>query len=296
MRITDNYIYQAMSAQLARATERMTQTQMQVSSNSRLLKPSDDPAASVRASELRSGLTQLTQQETSVKEGRAWLRDEESVFGSIQNLLRQARTTALAGASTQSDESRAALALQIEQMKQSLLSMANTSHGDRYLFGGFQTTAAPFTEAGGTVTYNGDSGIKTVTVAGGITLTFNHSGDEAFGMSLPGGSVFDTLDALSTAIRTDSQADIQTQLTALDAHNARFTGMRIETGLRLQQADLLNNQIGQQRTLLTGMLSETADVDLADALVQLQAQQNAFQAASYVAGIIGQGGLLKWLS
>lgn len=300
MRVPDGMMSQFVSTSLAQISERMQQYQTEIASGIRIQRPSDDPGGAVRAANLRSGLQKLEQYRRSGQDAAAWLSSEDSALNNLQNALRQIRTAAVAGNNPQSADARETLANQISTTAGTVLQSLNASDGSRFLFGGHRTMGTPFTgTAPGAVTYQGDAGVRRVLIGDGNSLDVNHAGDELVNLggaadaTLP--DIFQTIAALTTAVSNGDQAGISAGLTQLDAHMQRVNDTRSETGVKLQQVELSLDRITQSSLVLNTQLSDTEGADLTDAVVKLKAQENLYQAATYVSSKLVQGGLLSWL-
>ena len=78
---------------------------------------------------------------------------------------------------------------------QQAVSLANSQYGDQYIFGGTNTTTAPYSiDVSGNVTYSGDSNsiqVKTGTssAADGGSTAVNLTGDEVFSYTSGGSTL-----------------------------------------------------------------------------------------------------------
>lgn len=302
MRIPDNLLAQQFTARIDSVTEKIATDQLQISSGIRILQPSDDPSGAVQAAALTSSLSQLGDQAQVVKQAQSWMSSEDATLGQIYSQLQQAHTLAVSAANPQSTDSSEALATQVDAIRNSLLQLANTEVNGRYLFAGYKTDTAPFSDTGGTVNYTGDNGVKTVTVGDSGSISFSHPGTAVFGTPLPGvaadpahPSVFATLDTLSAAIRSGTTATVQASIDQLNTQLQNVNAVSAETGTREQQMTQLTDYISQQQTVLTKTLSDTQSTDIAQVAIDLQQQQNIYQATTYVTSLLGKEGLLQWL-
>ncbi|MDW9225495.1 bacterial flagellin N-terminal helical region family protein [Burkholderia cepacia] len=91
-----------------------------------------------------------------------------------------------AGDGSLSDSDRAAQATQLQGYRDQLLTLANSTDGSgNYLFSGFQSTTAPFSNApGGGVTYSGDTGTRQVQIADTRAISQGDNGANVF-LSVP---------------------------------------------------------------------------------------------------------------
>ena len=77
------------------------------------------------------------------------------------------------------------------QQLQQLVGLANSKDGNgNYTFSGFQVNAQPFVSTASGVTYNGDSGVRSVQVAAGRTIPISVSGDALFLDNATGNGTF----------------------------------------------------------------------------------------------------------
>ncbi|MHB9130813.1 MAG: flagellar hook-associated protein FlgL [Armatimonadota bacterium] len=297
MRVPNSIMVRDVTSRLSQVSEKLSRLQVEVSSGLRIQRPSDDPNGALRATSLRSDLAQFGQYKMATTDSTSWLKSEDVSLGQLQGLIRQVRTHALEASNPQGSESLSAIAAQVDTLNVNLVQVANSSDGTRYLFAGYKTTTVPFSAAPGpAVTYAGDSGARIETIGPGLTLQINHTGDQVFHTGVAGeNDLFQTVSTLSDAIRTNNRTQITTALNELDAHMARVTSTRAETGVRLQQINLSQDRLDQNTLTLTNLLTNTEGSDLTEALVHLKEQENIFQAATYVASSLAKGGLLNWL-
>jgi flagellar hook-associated protein 3 FlgL len=138
-----------------------------------------------------------------------------------------------------------------------------------------------------------------VPIADDTSVQTNTSGAQLFNMngsadsSLP--DVFTTLDQLAQAVTNGDETGIQSGISQLAQQTARVTQLAANTGMVTQQVTSASNQLTQSSSTMTTALSNIQDTDLPSVVVNLQEQQNALQAMSYVASTLSQGGLLSYL-
>lgn len=180
MRISTSYIQQqSVDAMLQKQTE-LAKTQEQVSTGQRILSPSDDPIAAVRVLGIDRDLNLIEQYQSNADMAEAKLSVTDGVLASATDVLQRIRELAVQGLNdTNDDNARAAIADEMVQLKESLLSIANTTDANgEYLFSGYQTNTQAFDNS--TYAYNGDSGQRNIRVGSGFLVEINQPGDEIF--------------------------------------------------------------------------------------------------------------------
>jgi flagellar hook-associated protein 3 FlgL len=183
MRVSNDTLRSAFLAALDAAQRRVIDTQEKVSSGRRVNKPSDDPVASARMAHLDASLSRLDQYQSNSGFARNQLGLEESALSDVIDNLQRVRELALQGNNgTTSDSDRKDIAAEIRQVRDALLTLANTTDVDgRHLFGGYVEETAPFTKtAGGGVVYNGDQGQRTLQISDSRFVAINDSGADVF--------------------------------------------------------------------------------------------------------------------
>ena len=116
-------------------------TELQLSSGKRILKPSDDAAASVKVLDLKETQEKIKQYQRNADALEGKLAQEETALTSIQNTLQRVRELAVQGNSDSLNTSnRQAIAEEIRQHLENFMQLANTrdSNGE-YIFSGFST-------------------------------------------------------------------------------------------------------------------------------------------------------------
>lgn len=167
---------------IQRLQSALDQTQRQISSGQRILKPSDDPIAAGRVLGLRESLSRLEQFDRNAGIARNRLALEETTLKSANDVLQRVRELALqANNPTQSDESRGLIAVEMRQQLDSLVQIANAKDGSgAYLFSGNQSDSIPVTQTGSAFAYNGDQGQRFIQIGNGRQLPDGDPGSSVF--------------------------------------------------------------------------------------------------------------------
>lgn len=188
-RVTNNTFYRRAFADFKSHQSAIAKLQQQIGSGKKLLRASDDPAGASRALDIKGVINQL-----DAYGGNAGLADrrlglEETTLGGVSDLLVRVKELSLAAKSgIQTDETRTAFRVEVEQRLGELLDMANVrdANGD-YLFAGFKGNARPFDLSAGTANYNGDQGVRELQVSVTRKISAGDSGDQVF-MQVPAGN------------------------------------------------------------------------------------------------------------
>ncbi len=182
MRISTHSIYQRGVRPITDRQFNLAKVQEQISSGRKILKPADDPTNAARLMELNKQI-QLNDQygrNIIIANGRQGI--EENALQESGDILQRARElTIQANNAALSDDNRQSIALEVRQLRQQMLDIANTKDGDgAYLFAGFNEQTLPFTLDNGEVVYNGDQGQRLLQVGPSRQVAVGDPGDAVF--------------------------------------------------------------------------------------------------------------------
>ncbi|MEO8976289.1 MAG: flagellar hook-associated protein FlgL, partial [Casimicrobiaceae bacterium] len=177
---------------IGKTQSQLLQTQQQIAAMRRILTPSDDPIGSATAVGLRQTQARTDRFDSSIASAKDALGQSDTSLSAIVNLLQNARTTTIsAGNSTLNDADRKTLANSLSQQLDQLVGLANSKDGNgNYTFAGFQVNTQPFVHTAAGVTYDGDSGVRSVQVDAGRQMPVSVAGDALFLANPTGNGTF----------------------------------------------------------------------------------------------------------
>ncbi|MDP6983611.1 MAG: flagellar hook-associated protein FlgL [Candidatus Latescibacterota bacterium] len=284
MRVTTQMAVNNLVGNLNRSFGRMVRFQQELSSGSRLNNLSDDPAAVERSLSLRSELRNIEQFQKNIDDGTGWLELSEVSLSELETLFVEARGLAVQGASdTYNSQQRRSLADQIDQFLEHVVSLSESRYRGRYIFAGTQTGDPPYgatRDQEGMILSLDPTGDATGNiereVADGIVMQVNVPGDSVYEGSL---NAFDVLIDLRDALGENNVGGVRESLSSLADMREKISSVRGEIGARVNRMELTRNVLDRVTTEMTTILSEDEDVDLTSTIVNLQQEQDVFQAA-----------------
>lgn len=279
MRVSTLSNYLTTTQGLGAALERVQQTREQVASGRTLTRWSDDPASASAAERYRAEEADYTTYQRSANDAQAWLGTADGALQSMSSILVRVKELSVSATSgSLTGASREAIAKEVEELRDQLKDLGNTTHLGRSLFGGFSPSA--LSGGAGPVTYTGDAGEVKRQVSPTITVTVNVNARDVFGFAAGAGQdLFSQLDQLATAARTGNLPGVAAAQTTLEArHGDILKG--------LAQVGAISNRVTTAAAAGTTALqdlaqrrSEVEDVDLADGVLRLSAAQAGYTAA-----------------
>jgi flagellar hook-associated protein 3 FlgL len=286
---------------LQQAYRRVAKAQEAVTTGKQINRLSDNPFGAVRVLRLRGFIASLEQYDNNTERLLSLLEQAEATLGNAEELLTRAKELALASANdTQGPEARAETASEVHQLYLQLLSIANSTVGDRYIFGGFKDVTAPFSESGGAVTYHGDSSVSQIQINSVSVIGSNVPGNKIFqGVGIPGGvDIFDTLTDLEAALRANDLNGvdgIQTQLSGIDKAIDQLLGSRVEYGARINHAQGAKDALSALKIQSEAQRARIEDADVLQTYSEFARYQQALEAALSSAARTLQPSLLDFL-
>lgn len=294
MRVTSSMMVRSTLRDLGQSLARLQTTQTRLSSGRDFAKASDNPTAAANAMTLRQQLGRLDHRARSLNDAQGWIDTADVVLMSAGDRLIAAKEiTVRASNSAASDpNARVAFAAEIRAIRADLLTMANTTYGNRPLFAG--TTGATAYDASGT--YLGNSAAVVRDVAAQTELVVNIPGPDVFGAGGgPVGNVFEVLDRLAAAIEAGDGTAVAAEHVNLDAARQKLGTATVDIGARGARLIGIRSRLEADELRLKGQLNEVESVDVVDALISAKAQENSYQAALQVAAKILPPSLLDFL-
>jgi flagellar hook-associated protein 3 FlgL len=275
IRVTHRSIQTSSLANLQANLTKMAKLQEQFSSGRLINRPSDDPAGTVTALQVRADIRTNDQYLRNIDSGIGWLATTDSALTQSLSVLRRARELTLQGSSTgsQGQQAREAIAAEVEGIRETLLGLANTTYNGRPVFGGATDGAVAFGADG---TWQGSSDQIARRVADGTDVVINVDGDILFGDGA--GSVFAVLDDIAAHLK-DSPEDLAGDLAQLDAISERLLSTLADVGTRYGRLETLRLSATDRLIELKSQLSNVESIDLPETVVKLQMQEVAYQAA-----------------
>lgn len=250
---------QQMLSSLSNLSDQQTRISQEMSSGLRITSLGDDPVASGQAVTMADTLRQDAAFLSTASNASNRMQTADTALGSVVSQLTSAISTATGALSGTGNTTTNAVAAQsLASIRDTILSLANSSYGGTYLFSG-SSTAVPFTEdASGNVTYTGNSDATSVALTSGGTVSTSLAGNNVFAAS--GASVFDALNNIITALQSGATTDSSS----------------LVSGLR----DALNNVISQRATLNSAQSRISSESDYITAQkTNLLAQQSTLLSA-----------------
>lgn len=310
MRVTANTFSNSLVDQLGLLTSQQNRLQTEVATGRRIQTPDDDPAAMRRVMDLQAENQSVTQYQQNIAALQTEANASYVAINSLKTVSDRANEIATLADGTKSPQELKSYATEVTQLIQQAVQLANSQQGGGYLFGGTQSDQPPFTAAtDGTglvtsVTYQGNNGVARVEIDQNVTLSAqvpgaNTSGTGPQGLitdSRTGADFFNHLIALQNHLLAGDTASIANGDRAALLHDENNLVTQIASNGALQSRLETASALATSRSMaIGGQVSNEADANLTQVIMQLNQAQNAYQAAIQSGATIMRQSLLDYL-
>jgi flagellar hook-associated protein 3 FlgL len=258
----------------------VSKLQQQLTSGKTISRPSDDPTGTNTSLVTRQGLASNAQQARNISDGKTFLSATDSTLQSMLSQVQNVRALAVQALNGGATDPSAAqdIATQVTGLRQSLLGLANTVVQGRPIFGGVTSGTSAY-DADGKYVGVGDGTDPRTQVSRRVSdvesIRVDVSGPEAFGPA--GKDLFAVVNNIAGDVH--DMTKLQGDLGDLDAVMQRMTTSLADVGTRSARMDTAASVNANQQLSLQTLQSQTEDIDLAKTIMNLQMQQNSYQAA-----------------
>jgi flagellar hook-associated protein 3 FlgL len=297
MRVDPFYVVNLSSA-LDQTQATQEQLSGELSSGLRVTSIGNDPVAAAQNVQLLNSIQQDDSftQTNSLTQGLLQVTD--STLGSVVTQLNQAISLATqANNGTMNASDLKAISSELAGVRDEVLSLANTNYQGQYVFGGSQTTTAPFTldntTSPATVTYNGDSDVNSLVSPTGQSIQLNLPGNQVFTSATA--NVLDTLNNLVADYASGTAGNGVADTAALNSALNYVSQQRVTIDNSMTRLNDASGAASEQATQLTAVQTNLMQADIPAVSTQLSLVQSQQSALISVIAALGQGSLFDHL-
>ncbi|MFC5930074.1 flagellar hook-associated protein FlgL [Cryobacterium melibiosiphilum] len=275
----------------------LAKLQEQASSLKAISRASDNPTAAASAMAVRTEQSAVAQYSRNAENGNNWLTTIDGALDTASSLMNKVRDLTVQGANdgALSATAKEAIAVELEGLKEELLTTANTTFVGRTVFAGNSDAGAAVTatqDDAGAWTYTSHSGGSVERRVGGSnTVRVDADGSAVFGDGAD--SVFALIDTIASELRGGT--NIGGNLDALDSRMSAMIEQRSVGGARQANLERAQEALMTKAGTLESTRSGLEDLDLGQAILDLTLQETTYQAALAVTARVLQPTLMDFL-
>jgi len=272
----------------------------QISSGTRVSRPSDAPDTFAVAEQMETLGNRLARHEESIEAARPFVDRTQQELEGLAELFTQARENGVQAANdSMSDEDREAIAQELESLKAEVVDRLNTQHNGEFLFAGNRTDTQPFNQDG---TVNGGTpddfaGLRKRPIGRDQKLTVNITGKELHQVDGdPNKTITGALDGLIEAVRPNNGTnDIQTALADVENAQDHVINKGAKAGTIERRLSAAKDQLKAAKLNVESRRSNVEDTNFAKTVSELQQKQTQLQAALRATASSQQTSLVDFL-
>lgn len=279
MRISSTGTYQSLTRGLGNSLGRVQELQEQIASGKRINRYSDDPVGATTATRLQAQSDDWATFRRASGDATAWLGAADTALQSASSLLRRVGDLAQSSQNgALGDDARRANATEVRALRDELAELANRTHQGQSLFGGFSQQAVTRGDDG-SWQFTGSGGDVRRQISPDVTVNVNVDGRSMLGFGDGKVDVLTVLDRLAAAIETGDPAELRDAGVHLHARTQDVLGALGVVGATAKRVETVEVSGRELVDQLTVQRSEIEEIDLAEAVLHLNAATAGYEAA-----------------
>jgi len=258
---------------------RMDTMQNQLSTGRKINKPSDDPVGISFSMRYRSEYSANEQYRANVDAAISWMSYTDKMMEQTGSVLHRVRELTVGAANgSNPDDALQTVRIEIEQLKEQLLNIANSQFNGKYVFNGQMTDKPPYSTAD-PVSELADIGEIKFEVGAGVKMAVNINGNQIFGTDENEDNMFRLMDDLMLALDESNFSAISSMLGKIDSRMEVVLEVRADVGAKMNRLELAEDRLLDIGINLQALTTKTEDADMAIVITNLKMAENVYQAS-----------------
>ncbi|QXM05165.1 flagellar hook-associated protein FlgL [Crassaminicella indica] len=309
MRITNSMMSNTMLLNLNNNLRRLDKWNKQMSTGKKFTMPSHDPIGVSKSLGLNTAVAEIERYKKNAEDSLSWLNITESAVEDIGNILQRARELAVSADGTETKEDKQKIKVEIDQLKEQLIKVANSTYSGKYIFSGYKTDQKLLDNNGIYLIDSKNDEKMEYEVGTAERIDVNTLGHKLFGIDVGSLDTLNTneaaegnkaqliavFDDLSNSLDTDNQAGIEKALGRIDEHMENVLQIRGEIGVKTNRMEMTINRIEKDVINFTELLSKNEDADMAEVIMKFKNDENIYRASLSVGAKVIQPSLVDFI-
>ncbi len=277
MRITSKMIANNLLSVVGRNRKLAADLQLDIATTRKLRRPSDDPSGIVQVQQYNVLVGRNEQYLRNISQISGFMTNSMSALDAITDRLQDARDMAIQGTSETLDSTaRAGLAKSVDELINSVVNLANSKYGNKYIFAGNKTSTEAITRSGDTVTYNGNNAKIQGKIGADTMVDYNKTGSELFAPA-GGVDIFSELIKLKQGLENNDTEAIRATIDTLDLAGKQIINNTSSLGALQNRMSLTEQMINNENINLADKISKLQDTNMPEAIINSQILQVAIE-------------------
>ena len=292
--------------QMGITQDRLSKTQMQLTTSKQVIKPSDAPDKSAEISRLKSAVDRQKSYVATMKQVQDKLSQQESALDSATTIMaRLKELTVQAANDTYQEKDRKSIDIEVRELRYQLLSLANTQDvNGNYIFSGTRVGKLAFAaNEQGRVVYQGDQTIVSAGIGDQRMVDTNRAGTRPFDKIVrtdeSGNPVavgfFEVIQDLSAALQANDTKNISRAVGEMTTLQDGLSDSLAAVGAAGNKVENQLNVADENLLRMKELLSNAEDVDYTEAITKMNKDMLALEAAQSSFAKISQLNLFDYI-
>ena len=280
-----------------------------INNNQKFTNISESPIDASDVLRINKQLAEIEAYTKNISDANTQIQAQDEIFSTIIEKMQRINDLAIQAANTPSGETGfKACALEIEQLTQNIIDLANTQYDGKYIFSGTNVTTKPFEmDADGNIKYNGTPNDhyagyqRTFEISDGVKIEINSAGDTIFGTydaNNPANSsgLFGVLGKLNDIMSGDmDNVAVSEMLGEIQSSIEHVSEIQTKHSVTVNKLTMTTEILENSELNLTSRKAELTEIDLPSAISQLTQQSYALQASMQAYSMLANQSLLDYL-
>ena len=306
MQISTNLMFDRAIAQMGVTQDRLSKTQTQLSTTKQINKPSDAPDQAATITRLKSAIDRQNAYVSTINSVKDKLSQQETAASNATDVLTRLKELTIQAANdTYSGVDRKSIDLEVRQLRDQLLSLANTQDvNGNFIFSGSRVGKQAFaTDENGKLVYQGDQTVSATGVGDQSAVDINRSGTNPFDKIVRldennkkmAVGFFQVIDDLSAALQSNDSGGIKRAVGEMTTLQQGLSDSLASIGAATNKIDNQASLAEENVLRMKSTLSQVEDTDYTEAITKMNKNILALQAAQSSFAKIAQLNLFDYI-
>lgn len=309
MRVTNSMMVRNFLNNLYTNSKRLDSLQRQMSSNKKINRFSDDPIGQFRSLEIRAKIDKIGQYTRNINDAKSWLLQTETSVMELNEVVKTVYDNVLdVSNDTKSELERSIVANNLKELKEQIFQILNATYGDKYIFGGYNTTKKPLVQSGSDILYNGinliDATAEEIDNIRSQKLNYEVAKASYINVSVNAADVLGTgqdnlfkmLDELIEGLNNGEPVSYFSSFNEkIKSSQDNILNVITEVGGRVNRLEFLEERYAIDELNYLSIKSSIEDIDMAEVITSLEMAKSVYNAALAVGASIIQPSLVNFL-
>ena len=306
MQISTNLMFDRAIAQMGVTQDRLSKTQTQLSTTKQINKPSDAPDQAATITRLKSAIDRQNAYVSTINSVKDKLSQQETAASNATDVLTRLKELTIQAANdTYSGVDRKSIDLEVRQLRDQLLSLANTQDvNGNFIFSGSRVGKQAFaTDENGKLVYQGDQTVSATGVGDQSAVDINRSGTNPFDKIVRlddnnkkmAVGFFQVIDDLSAALQSNDSGGIKRAVGEMTTLQQGLSDSLASIGAATNKIDNQASLAEENVLRMKSTLSQVEDTDYTEAITKMNKDILALQAAQSSFAKISQLNLFDYI-